>query len=169
MRLKAIAMVLAALVVIAAPARAADPGEVLERNLYKTVTYEVLTNGFDAVMYGLVLGGSAASAPLFVGVNATLAAASYYAHETAWDLGFDEPAPFGDWTLAVRTATYRVVSSTKTYALALVFTGDPVAATSFAVVGAIGDVSIYLLNDIAWDRYWPLTVEPAAPTILVGG
>lgn len=164
-------LVLAALLTFTAvsAARAAEPGAVLERNLYKTVTYEVLTNGYDAVMYGLVLGGSAANAPLFVGMNATLAAVSYYAHETAWDLGFDDPEPFGGWSLAVRTASYRVVSSSKTYALALLFTGDPVAAAGFAVVGAIGDVTVYLLNDLAWNRYWPITAEPAPPSILVSG
>lgn len=161
----------------AAPGRAADlaptvdSAEVLERNLYKTITYEVLTNGFDAAMYGLVLGGSAAGAPLFIAANATLAAASYYAHETAWDLGFSEPEPFGGWTLAVRTATYRVVSSSKTYGLALLFTGDPVAATGFAVVGAVADVTVYLVNDWAWNRYWPLTrpTEPPPRTVLIRG
>lgn len=142
-----------------------DSGEVLERNLYKTLTYEVLTNGFDAINYGLILGGNLAGAPVFIGVNAVLAATSYYAHETAWDLGFTDPEPFGGWSLLARTATYRVVSSAKTYGLALLFTGDPVVATSFAVAGAIGDVTVYLANDWAWHAYWPLTAGEQPPDV----
>lgn len=176
MRRRSLAVLLAAFLILVGatgPGQAAgsgpDSAEVLERNIYKTVAYEALTNGFDAAMYGLVLGGSAATAPLFIVSNVALAASTYYAHETAWDLGFSTPDPFGDWTLAVRTATYRVVSSSKTYGLALLFTGDPVAATSFAAVGAVADVTVYLLNDWAWNRYWPLTPkeQPAVRTIQI--
>lgn len=161
-------LLVAAFLLHAAPARAVDPGVVLERNIYKTVTYEVLTNAWDAAMLGVILGGSLATAPVFVTVNATAAAVSYYVHETAWDLGFEDQRPFGSWTLGVRAGTYRIISSAKTYGLALLFTGDPTLATAFAFAGGAADVTIYLTNDWAWNWYWPLEQDPdGAPTIEV--
>lgn len=134
----------------------ADMSEVWERNLYKTLTYEVMANGFDIVLYGALLGGTAASAPAFLATNAVLSAAAYYIHETAWDLGFDDPQPLGDWTLAARAGTYRVVGSAKNYGLGLLFTADPMTAAGFTAVSAVADLSFYLVNDLAWSLYWPL-------------
>lgn len=137
--------------------------EVWERNLYKTATYELMANGFDVFLYGAVLGGTAAAAPAFLLTNAALSTAAYYSHETTWDLGFDDPRPLGGWTLAARTVSYRVVSTAKNYALGLMFTADPMTAAGFAAISAVADVSFYLINDVAWDAYWPLWRQVPTP------
>ncbi|MFX4219665.1 MAG: DUF2061 domain-containing protein [Thalassobaculum sp.] len=169
MRLVAAAVVVCLLLSAPPGASAQEPAvagvsasEVWERNLYKTATYEVMANGFDAILYGALLGGTAAAAPAFLLTNAALSTAAYYGHETAWDLGFEDTQPFGGWTLPLRTATYRVVSTAKNYGLGLLFTADPATAAGFAAVSAVADISFYLLNDVAWGAYWPL--DPAPPT-----
>ncbi|SDG21552.1 hypothetical protein [Thalassobaculum litoreum] len=143
----------------------AGRSEVWERNLYKTFTYEVMANGFDIVLYSTLLGGTAAAAPAFILTNAALSTAAYYTHETVWDLGFGNPQPFGGWTLPIRTASYRVVSSAKNYGLGLLFTADPVTAAGFTAVSAVADLSFYLINDLAWNLYWPLEAAPQPRTI----
>ena len=134
--------------------------EIWERNLYKTLTYEVMANGFDIVLYGALLGGTAAQAPAFLVTNAVLSGAAYYLHETAWDIGSDDPQPLGGWTLPARATSYRVVSSAKNYGLGLLFTADPVTAAGFTAVSAVADLSFYLINDLAWSLYWPLKTGP---------
>lgn len=138
----------------------AGMSEVWERNLYKTLTYEVMANGFDIVLYGTLLGGTVAAAPAFLATNAVLSAAAYYMHETAWDLGFGDPQPLGDWTLPARATSYRVLGSAKNYGLGLLFTADPATAAGFTAVSAVADLSFYLINDLAWSLYWPLPTAP---------
>ncbi|WPZ35099.1 hypothetical protein T8K17_02920 [Thalassobaculum sp. OXR-137] len=145
----------------------ADTGmsEVWERNLYKTLTYEVMANGFDIVLYGAMLGGTVAAAPAFILTNAALSTVAYYTHETAWDLGFSDPQPLGGWTLPARATSFRVVSSAKNYGLGLLFTADPATAAGFTAVSAVGDLSIYLINDLAWSLYWPINAAPEPHTV----
>ena len=139
---------------------------VLQRNFWKTLTYEISSNGTDFLVYTTLLGTASAAAPAFVVVNAATAASTYYAHETAWDwYGWNDPDTV--WSIVARTVSYRATTGARAFAITYAFTGDPVVATGFAVLGGIADTVVYLANGWAWDTFIPLasTAPPSGPPV----
>ena len=126
-----------------------------ERTAYKTLTYEVMHNAFDLGLYGTMLEGSLAGSPVFLGTNAAMSTAVYYAHEYAWEIVQPSTEPFSDWTTVTKLVTYRAVTAAKNVALGLLFTGDPTLATGFAVISAVADTGFYLVNEWAWGPWVP--------------
>ena len=126
-------------------------------SFYKTLTYEVLANSADFLLYTTVLGGTAAGAAPFLVVSGLSAASAYYAHEATWNLF--GPAP--ETTTGVvelglaKTLTFRVVSTAQHMAVAYAFTGDPWAAAGYAVATNLSDAAIYIANEYGWDVFGP--------------
>jgi uncharacterized membrane protein len=126
-------------------------------SLYKTVTYEVMANGADFILYTTVLGGTAAGAAPFLAVNAVAAASAYYVHEVSWNLFGPVPETrAGTVELGLtKTLTYRVISTAQHWAVAYAFTGSAWAAAGYAAATNLSDVFIYVANEYGWDVYGP--------------
>jgi len=155
-RRTALAIILAVFLA-AAPDRgkAAESPSVWAYSLYKTLTYEIVANGADFILYTTLLSGTAAGAAPFLVVNALSAASTYYVHEVSWNLFGPIPettAGFVELGLT-KTLTYRVVSTAQHLAVAYAFTGSPWAAAGYAVAANISDAVIYIANEYGWDVY----------------
>jgi len=154
----AAAMLLAALL-SAAPGsgRAQEGPSVWRYSFYKTLTYEILANSADLLLYTTVLGGTAAGAAPFLVVNGLSAGSAYYVHEVAWN--FFGPAPETKTGVVelglVKTLTYRVVSTAQHMAVAYAFTGNAWAAAGYAVATNLSDAVVYIANEYGWDVYGP--------------
>lgn len=129
------------------------------RAVSKMVTFGALTNGWNLVMYGTLLGGSVASGPAYMAANAAVAAAGYYAHEIAWDwygpAGQLEPSEIG-----AKTVTYRGVGLARDLVLGAAFGGNLAAAVGFSLASEITDSTFYITNEVIWELTEP---RPAAP------
>lgn len=160
---RALAIVLVAIGIGAAtlPPAPAAAWTLWERTAYKTLTYEAMHNAFDLTLYGSLLGGSLVGSPVFLGTNAAMSAAVYYAHEYAWESASPSNEPFTDWTTLSKLVTYRVATTVKNIGLGLMFTGDPTLATGFAVISAVADTGFYLANEWGWGAWQP----PGAPAV----
>src|SRR3546814_17095422 len=53
----------------------------------------------------------------------------------------------------LKGTTFRLVSSTKAFAIGYGFSGDPVAAGGFMVASAIGETAVYVANEYGWAFY----------------
>ncbi len=135
------------------PPASPDAPAVLERSLYKTLVFEGATNTIDLLLFGSVLGGHLYVGPTFLAVNATAAVLLYYGHEVAW--GYLGP-PASDYDLktnVLKGITFRMVSSTRAFAVGYGFTGNPVAAGGFMVGSAVGETVVYVANEYGWALY----------------
>jgi uncharacterized membrane protein len=163
----ATALLVAALLSAASgSSRAQEAPSVWRYSFYKTVTYEVLANSADFLLYTTVLGGTVAGAAPFLVVNGMSAGSAYFVHEVAWN-SFG-PAPetrTGVVELGlVKTLTYRVVSTAQHMAVAYAFTGDPWAAAGYALATNLSDAVVYITNEYGWNVFGPpLPGSRAAP------
>ena len=136
-----------------------EPYSVWTYSLYKTITYETLTNLADIPLYYAVLGGAAPASALFNTVNVVTAGATYYAYEVAWN--FYGPPIRGQPPSVVvdaeikKTLLYRVVSTGRNLALGYAFTGSAAATVSFALVSNVVDGTLYVANEYGWYAYGP--------------
>jgi uncharacterized membrane protein len=141
---------------------ATDQISIYEHALYKTLTYETLANGWDVLVLKPLFGVGIGSAlgVTFTIANMSSAAGSYYSHEIAWDLFGVPPTDLSAMTVAAKTATYRVVSMSRSFLLAYVFFGSAPAAAAFAIGGAVADTVFFVANEYTWDFLGP---RPAVP------
>ncbi len=166
-------LLLVAGVLATVPARAqqADPATVpqeaaaetlplWERTLYKTLTYQAAANLSDLALYDLVLGGTALAGAGFFAANATSAAALYYGFEYAWQTFGPPPEETTHQTVFNKTVLYRIVNSTRNFAIGYSFGGTVGGAASFVVGNILTDTPIYVANEYAWDVF-----RPRAPTV----
>lgn len=129
------------------PAAGATPWE---RAFYKTLTYEFLANASDVVILSALAGGVGSVGAGFMAVNVLSAATAYYTHEMVWSLLGPPPDEASGLTVAAKTVTYRVVSTSRSFGLAYLFAGDASVASAFALAGNIADTLIYIGNEYAW-------------------
>src|SRR3546814_5542908 len=115
----------------AAAAEATTDPAVLERSLYKTLVFETATNAFDLLLFGSVFGGKLYAGPTFLAVNATTAALLYYGHEVAWGYLGPPGDEYDTSANLLKGTPFRLVSSTKAFAIGYGFSGDPVAPRGF--------------------------------------
>lgn len=144
---------------------AAEPAPlpVWEQTLYKTLTYQAVSNLSDLGLYAAFLGGTAAGSVGFVAVNLAAAMALYYSHDYAWETLGPPPEDKTNGTIAEKTATYRAAATAKNFALGYAFGGSTVAATAFVVAGAVADTAIFVGNEYAWDLFRPRTPDALTP------
>lgn len=142
---------------------------VLERSLYKTITFEVGTNVLDLALFASVLGGHLYAGPAFLVVNATAAAAIYYGHEIAWGYLGPPEDEFEIKDNLLKGITFRLASSARAFAVGYAFTGDPIATIAFTVASAAGETVMYVANEYGWLFYDNLRVRPVVADTDFGG
>jgi uncharacterized membrane protein len=143
----------------------ADAGLVLptwERTLYKTLTYQAVANLSDIVLYNVLIGGSATTAGTFFAANALSAAALYYGFEYTWQSVGPRLEDTNEGTLAEKTVLYRVLNSSRNFALGLTFGGSAAAAGAFVVANFVTDTVIFVGNEYVWDILGQTTTEGIA-------
>lgn len=164
-----IAVVLCLGLMVVSPARAEtltpDLGSattdlpVWQRTLYKTLTYQAVANLSDVALYNLLIGGSAATVGSFFAANALSAVALYYGFEYAWQ-SLGPPLEETDAAvLAEKTVLYRVINSSRNFALGYTFSGNMAAAGGFVVANFVTDSAIFVGNEYIWDILGPGTVH----------
>lgn len=160
-----LAVVLVVVLALAAPAAAQSSREMAmwERSAYKTLTYETMSNGVDLALYSLVLGGTLSAGPTFLLVNAGTAATAYYLHELAWAEWGPPEEEYDSVTQVGKAASFRLANTTRAFGVGLMFVrGDPLAAGTFALLGAAADTAVYVYNDWAWRNWFPVR-KPLEP------
>lgn len=143
-------------------AAAPEPLPIWERSFYKTLTYQTLANLSDFALYGVVLGGSAATGAGFVAVNTASAAALYYSYEYLWESYGPPPEQKSHAMIVEKTVYYRALSSAKNFALGYAFVGNVGAAAGFVASSFLADTAIFLGNEYAWDLFRPRAGVAAA-------
>lgn len=133
----------------------ADPMPVWERTLYKTLTYQAAANLSDLALYDLVLGGTAVAGAGFFAVNAASAATLYYGYEYAWQNLGPPPEEKTHQTVLEKTVAYRVLNSSRNFALGYVFGGSFAVAAGFVAANFVTDTVIFVANEYAWDVFRP--------------
>lgn len=165
-----LALGLVAAIVVTMPARAqqvaptaaaetADTLPVWERTLYKTLTYQAVANLSDLALYNVLLGGTAVAGGGFFIANAASAAALYYGYEYAWQTVGPPPEQKTHGTIAEKTIYYRLLNSSRNFALGYTFSGSTAVAAGFVAANFLTDTAIFVANEYAWDSF-----RPGAPT-----
>lgn len=144
----------------AAPTEPADTLPVWERTLYKTLTYQAVANLSDLALYDLLLGGTAVAGGGFFIVNAASAATLYYGYEYAWQMLGPPPGEKTHGTIAEKTVLYRLLNSSRNFALGLTFGGSTAAAVGFVAANFLTDTVIFVSNEYAWDAFRPRVPAP---------
>ncbi len=140
----------------AAAEAAADTLPVWERTLYKTLTYQAAANLSDLALYDVVLGGTAAAGAGFFAVNAASAAALYFGFEYAWQtLGSSAPE-MTHAAIVEKTIYYRLLNSSRNFALGYAFSGSAVVAAGFVAANVVTDTAIFVSNEYGWDAFRPI-------------
>jgi len=144
----------------AATEAAVDTLPVWERTLYKTLTYQAVANLSDLALYDVVLGGTAAAGAGFFAVNAASAAALYFGFEYAWQtLGSSTP-DMTHATIMEKTIYYRLLNSSRNFALGYAFSGSAAVAAGFVAVNVVTDTAIFVTNEYGWDAFRPIPRTP---------
>lgn len=160
----------------AAPVHAAEqpaePVSVWSLSFYKALTYELVANSADVVLYATALSSAAASEGLFAAVNGFTSVAAYVTHEAAWQHygpAMDRSADTAVTVGLAKTISYRAVSTARYLTLGYAFTGDPWSSAGFALATAATHTLLYAGNEYLWHAYGPTVRRPAAepdPAIL---
>ena len=140
---------------LAAPEIATDTLPVWERTLYKTLTYQAAANLSDLALYGVLLGGTAVAGAGFFAVNAVSAASLYYGFEYAWQAFGPPPEEKTNQTIAQKTVLFRVLNSSRNFALGYGFGGSVTVAAGFVAANFVTDTLIFVTNEYAWDVFRP--------------
>ena len=145
----------------AAPAvgHAAEPGEAEElrawhHGLYKAIPYETMAS-LDAVAFGYLYGGGTVTGGAFALASALAAGGLYYGHELTWNRYGPDPNGADIDTKIWKAVSYRAVSTTRIVASGLLLTGSPLVSVGYAAVSAVIDSAVFVLNDVAWQRWGP--------------
>ena len=130
---------------------------VWQRTLYKTLTYQTVANLSDIALYTVLIAGPSAAAGSFFAANALSAAVLYYGFEYTWQT-LGPPLDETDaTTLAEKTVLYRVINSSRNFALGYTFGGTAAAAGAFVVANFVTDTAIFVGNEYVWDILEPGT------------
>ena len=146
---------------VPAPAEAAaDALPVWERSLYKTLTYQAAANLSDLALYDVVLGGTAAACAGFFAVNAASAAALYFGFEYAWQTLGSAPPETSHGAILEKTVYYRLLNSSRNFALGYAFSGSTAVAAGFVAANVVTDTAIFVANEYGWDAFRPVPPAP---------
>jgi uncharacterized membrane protein len=165
---RALVIAVAVLCLVAArPAHAApqtaEPVSVWSLSFYKMMSYELLANAADVILYATALSSAEASEALYATVSVFTSATAYYTHEVAWQHYGPAPEESADTAVKVglaKTVSYRVVSTARNFALGLAFTGDPLSSAGFALATNVTHTLLYIGNEYAWHVHGPAVQRP---------
>ncbi|HYH37277.1 MAG TPA: DUF2061 domain-containing protein [Azospirillum sp.] len=148
-----------------AAAQPAEPVSVWSLSFYKALTYELVANSADVVLYATALSSAAASEGVFAAVNGFTSMATYITHEAAWQHygpAMDQSADTAVTVGVAKTVSYRAVSAARYLALGYAFTGDPWSSAGFALATAATHTLLYAGNEYLWHVHGPAVQRPAA-------
>lgn len=160
-------LLVAASVLVAVPARAAEPDPALpplpdwERAAYKTLTFETMAVLGDAALFAVISGTGAGTGAAFLVANVASAVALYYPYESVWNAVGPSPSETSPATLATKTLGYEVLTGARHVALSYAFTGALLPSVRFAAAALVMDTVLYVTNEVAWDYFRP-RAEPSA-------
>ncbi len=147
---------------LAVPARAEGQAEppmgtlsTLERSAYKTLSYQAVANLSDLGLFAVILGGSAVTGSSFLVVNAVSAAGLYFPYEYAWTAYGPTTEEMTPYTLAIKTANYRILNAVRNFGVGYLFGAGAIGGATFVAANFITDTAIYLTNEAAWDAVRP--------------
>ena len=151
----AVGAALAIAILAAPPARGEEALPEWERALYKTLTFQTAANLADVVLFGAIVGGTAATGGAFLLANTATAAAVYYPYELAWGALGPGPAATTSETLAAKTIGYQALTAGRNLVLTYAFSGALLTSAGFVVATTAVDAAIYVANELAWDELRP--------------
>ena len=103
----------------------------------------------------VLLGGTAVAGAGFFAVNAVSAASLYYGFEYAWQTFGPPPEEKTNQTIAQKTVLFRVLNSSRNFALGYGFGGSVTVAAGFVAANFVTDTVIFVTNEYAWDVFRP--------------
>ncbi|NQW09338.1 MAG: DUF2061 domain-containing protein [Alphaproteobacteria bacterium] len=126
-----------------------------QRTLYKTITYQAVSNAADLVLFDLLIGGGALATAGFFAANAVTTAALYYGFEYTWQTFGPPLDETTGRTLLEKTILYRGVNSSRIFVLGYVFGGGVGVATAFVAADFVTDTAVFVSNEYVWDILRP--------------
>jgi|GEM_PF-6293541 len=126
--------------------------------LAKTLTYRVVAS-IDDISAIYYMTGSWMTTASIVSQIMLSKSLVYAAHESAWN-HFSPHNP--QQTLSenvqyplVKSMTYRIVSATNTFLMAMFFTGSAKLSSALMGIDAVYGTSIYFLHEMLWEEFGP--------------
>ncbi|BBK38068.1 hypothetical protein STAQ_31460 [Allostella sp. ATCC 35155] len=125
----------------------------------KAVTFEVLSSTIEAGIFTAFYGVGSVSVPAVFAVSFITSGALYVAHEMAWNAAAaadSRPAELG--IVSAKSATYRVFSTLRSFAVGTALGGGRLAGSAaYAVTVAVADTALYAANEyvFSWLRHPP--------------
>ena len=119
----------------------------------RTATYQVMSSLND-FLYGVVFAGGVAAGGLLAVTSLVTEPVVHFLHETAW--GNAPPPADQDEALRrvpVKSATYTLANSGRVFTTAWLLTGNPIVAVGMVAFNAVGDATVYAINDAAWAHF----------------
>jgi len=141
----------------------------LPNALAKTVTFRVISTGFDFGWNYIILGEAVTAAGLS-GISLVVAPLIYLLHESGWNLYHSaardtrKQPPAGVSGLkqtATKTITFRAVATAAEFGTNYAFVRDIRTAAALSAFGFFVGPMVYYGHEKLWERYGPAqTVEP---------
>jgi len=151
------AVILAGLLLVSAPALAAEAGREATPSgmlLYKTLTYQALST-LGAYAYGDLFAGGAAVGGLLAVASTGTEPLLYYVHEWAWSKAAPHLTDRPGELVPVKTTTYAVLDAARSFAIGLAVTGSATLAGGFLAFHVVTDAASYVVNDLGWLYFMP--------------
>jgi uncharacterized membrane protein len=131
----------------------------LQRTLYKSLSYQALST-IDDFVFGYVVSGSVAAGGFLALANAASELGLNYGHDLTWTLFARSEGASEAETRAERTGTYTAVNAARVFGLGLLLTGHAAISLGYVAFNAVADAAVYWTNDLIWSVVWP--VQPPA-------
>ncbi|MCC7276011.1 MAG: hypothetical protein IT561_25310 [Alphaproteobacteria bacterium] len=129
--------------------------------IYKTITNETMANIADVALFVAFFGATPAAAAGFFAVNIATHTTVYYGHELAWGYLGPDVTDENQLRIAVeKTASYRVVSAVRHYALGNFLGGGGAAVSlTYTVAAEVVDAAVYFTNETLWWMFGPPVIR----------
>lgn len=112
------------------------------------ITHLALSTAATVALHGVVLGGTAATLPVFLGLSLGAVAATHLLHEQAWTLA--PPEALEGWRGTAQAVTAGIAGFGRDFGIGIAYAGNPVLALTYASASGAAGLAISAANRMGW-------------------